>query len=73
MSFYNHRRVGICRFLEVEVRRLDILFSSNHNIHKSSCGVCFWASDPDPLIDRFYYNLWIKGSKAQKQKPHEFL
>ena len=22
---------------------LDILFSSNHNIHKSSCGLCFWA------------------------------
>ena len=31
---------------------LDILFSSNHYIHKSSCGLCFWASDP--LIDRFY-------------------
>ena len=31
---------------------IDILFSSNHNIHKSSCGLCFWASDP--LIDRFY-------------------
>ena len=27
-----------------------ILFSSNHNIHKSSCGLCFWA--PDPLIDK---------------------
>ena len=26
-------------------------FSSNHNIHKSLCGLCFWASDP--LIDRF--------------------
>ena len=25
---------------------LDILFSSNHNIHKSSHGLCFWASDP---------------------------
>ena len=31
---------------------VDILFSSNHNIHKSSCSLCFWASDP--LIDRFY-------------------
>ena len=31
---------------------LDILFPSNHNIHKSSCGHCFWSSDP--LIDRFY-------------------
>ena len=25
---------------------LDILFSSNHNIHKSSCDLCFLASDP---------------------------
>ena len=50
---------------------LDILFSSNHNIHKSSCDLCFWASDP--LIDRFYKNLSIKGSEVQKQKPHEFL
>ena len=31
--------------------KLDILFLSNHNIHKSSCGLCFWASDP--LIDGF--------------------
>ena len=31
---------------------LDILFSSNRNIHKSSRGLCFWASDP--LIDTFY-------------------
>ena len=30
---------------------LDILFSSNHNIHKNSCGLCFPASDP--LIERF--------------------
>ena len=30
---------------------LDILFSSNDNIHKSSCGLCFSASDP--LIKRF--------------------
>ena len=41
---------------------LDILFSSNHNIHKSSYDFCFWASDP--LIDRFYNNLLIKGSEA---------
>ena len=33
------------------VHTLDIFFSSNHNIHKSSCGLCFWASDP--LIERF--------------------
>ena len=43
---------------------LDILFSSNHNIHKSSCGLCFLA--PDPLINRFYPTLLIKGSLAQK-------
>ena len=30
---------------------LDILFPSNHNIHKSSYGFCFWVSDP--LIERF--------------------
>ena len=30
---------------------LDVLFPSNHNIHKSSCGLYFWASDP--LIERF--------------------
>ena len=34
------------------IRILDILFSSNHNIHKSLCGLCFWASDS--FIDRFY-------------------
>ena len=27
------------------------IFSSNHNIHKSWSGLCFWASDP--LIERF--------------------
>ena len=37
--------------LGLQVCILDILISSNHNIHKSSCVLCFWASDP--LIDRF--------------------
>ena len=50
---------------------LDILFLSNHNIHKSLCGLCFWASDP--LINRTYKNLSIKGSEAPKQRPHELL
>ena len=27
-----------------EICLLDVLFSSNHNIHKSSFGFCFWAS-----------------------------
>ena len=43
---------------------LDIFFSSNHNIHKSLYGLCFWALDL--LIERFYWNLSIKGSEAQK-------
>ena len=30
---------------------LDILFSSNHKVHKSSSGLFFWA--PDPLFKRF--------------------
>ena len=39
-------------FFFVKAPNVDILFSSNHNIHKSSCGLCFWASDPS--INRFY-------------------
>ena len=50
---------------------LDILFPSNRNIHKSSYGHCFWASDP--LIDGFYKNLSIKGSEAQEQWSYELL
>ena len=51
--------------------QLDILFLSNHNIHKSSLGLCFWASEP--LIERFYFNISIKESEAQKQRPCELL
>ena len=46
---------------------VDILFPPNHNIHKSSCGLCYWASDL--LIERFYKNLSIKGLKP-KNKGH---
>ena len=38
--------------LDIETRKLDIRFSSNYNIHKSSSGHCFWASDL--LIEKFY-------------------
>ena len=38
-----------------------IFFRQNHNIHESSCGLCFWASDP--LIHTFYKNLRIKVSE----------
>ena len=51
--------------------RLDILFSSNCNIHKSSYSLCFWASDP--LIDGFYQNLLKKVSEAQNQRLNEIL
>ena len=36
-------------------------FMSNHNVHKSLCGLCFWA--PDPLI----------GPGANEQSPNELL
>ena len=36
----------------LHIHSLDIHFSSNHNIHKSSLSLCFWASDT--LIYRFY-------------------
>ena len=50
---------------------IDIFFSSNDNIHKSSSGLCFWTSDP--LINRIYKNLSTKGSEAQKQRSHKLL
>ena len=43
---------GTFFFLLIHMYTLDILFLSNHNINKSSCHLCFWASDP--LIERFY-------------------
>ena len=55
---------SICTSYNLYVPFDRYTFLSNHNIHKSSCGLCFWALDP--LIDRFYKNLSIKGSGAQK-------
>ena len=34
-------------------------FSSNHNIHKSSCGMCFWASNPLILLKSCQLK-WLK-------------
>ena len=45
----NPRKTIICGLQCIGT--LDIFFASNHNIHKSSCGLCFWASDP--LIGKF--------------------
>ena len=42
----------ICGTNTGEHSKLDLLFSSNHNIHKRSSDHCFWASDH--LIDGFY-------------------
>ena len=39
--FHLWNKIALCRYT----------LSSNRNIHKSLCGLCFWA--PDPLIDRF--------------------
>ena len=43
--------ISICLFGIIDARRcdtgkLDILFPSNHNIHKNSFGLWFWASNP---------------------------
>ena len=53
-KFYRYLMEGHKREEEVDldVCTLDILFPSNHNIHKSSSDHCFWASDH--LIDGFY-------------------
>ena len=42
---------GIRRSDVFDVCLIDILFWSNHNVHKSSSGLCFWASNP--LNERF--------------------
>ena len=55
----------------IKLPLLDILLSSNHNIHKSSYCLYNWVSDP--LIMRYYLNLSIKGSEVQKQQPYELL
>ena len=40
-------------------------FLSNHNIHKSFCGLRFWASDP--LIERFLSKIYqLKDLKPKK-------
>ena len=36
----------------LELCNARYIFSSNHNIHKSSCCLCFWASDI--LINKLY-------------------
>ena len=70
-KFLRFDHIPLMNIKYFSIYSLDILFLSNHNFHKSSYGLCFWA--PDPLIDRFYRNLSIKGFEAQKHRPHELL
>ena len=42
----------------IKIQKLGIAiytFSSTHNIHKSSCGLCFWALHP--LIENFFSEI----------------
>ena len=52
------------------IPRVDIHFSSNHNIHKSSYGLCFWASDP--LIEYFKKILKLKSLKSKNKSHTDF-
>ena len=65
--FYWHWLASFLLFNNFTICVLDILFSSNHNIHKSSCGLCFWASDP--LIHRFTKIFQLKDLRP-KNKGH---
>ena len=47
--------------LREERKLVRYTFLSNHNVHKSLCGLCFWA--PQPLI----------GPGTHKQSPNELL
>ena len=46
---------------------VDILFLSYHNIHKSSCGLCFYASDP--FLNEITKIYQLNGLKP-KSKGH---
>ena len=43
---YPEKKIEICKQSHITGGTLDILFSSNHNIHKNSCGLSFWTPDP---------------------------
>ena len=48
---------------------LDILFSSNHNIHKSSSGLWFWASDTlnrKILLKSIDLGVWSPKTMARR-------
>ena len=59
--------VGLFFFIIYILGGLDILFSSNHNIHKSSCGLFIWTSDP--LIDKTF----TKKTKAIQNFMNVFI
>ena len=44
-GMYNPDELAKCSRM-LKIGPLDIFFPSNHNIHKSSSDLCFWAPDP---------------------------
>ena len=44
-------------------------FLSNHNIHKSLFGLCFWA--PDPLINAYFTKIYQLKGLVPKNKGHK--
>ena len=58
--------VDVCAYLGSYTTTLDILFRKYKFVWPFFCA-------SDPLIDRFYKNLLIKGYLAQKQRLHELL
>ena len=43
---------------------LDIFFSSNQKVHKTLCGLCFWALDP--LIGVILLNVGMMSKGCRK-------
>ena len=70
-SFYFTRVLFNTRYIYILHTLNILLFFSDINIHKTWCSLCFSA--PYPLIDRFYQQLSIKVSGAQKQRQHKLL
>ena len=50
------------------VRKIRYTFSSNHNVHKSLCGLCFWAPDALNRID--YSKIYQLKVLEPKNKGH---
>ena len=69
LYFMKRRKAGEFPFPFV-LCTVDILFSSNRNIHKCSYGLCFWASDP--LIENSNKIFQSKGLKPKYKGQTNF-